>query len=206
MNLHRFEGIEAFLFDLGGVIIDIDVERTVKRFEALGLKGIENEISKSHHIGLFKAFERGDIGDVEFLESIKKQIGTNIKEEQIVEAWQLMLGDFPVERVRILEELHQHYPTYILSNTNGIHLDKFSRMAQGHQNIEDLFTGAYYSFQLGCSKPEKCAFEKVIDDSGIIPENTLFLDDSEMNLLAAAEIGFKTQLVTKDYSLVEVFK
>lgn len=206
MNLRRFEGIEVFLFDLGGVIIDIDVQRSVKGFADLGFKGIENEISKSHHLGLFKAFERGEIDNLEFIATLKKKVDADISEEQIIEAWQMMLGDFPVERIRILEELHQHYSTYILSNTNGIHLDKFSKLAKGYNHIEDLFTDAYYSFQLGCSKPEKCAFEKVINDAGIQPETTLFLDDSEINLQAAGSLGFKTQLVTKEHSLVEIFE
>jgi len=206
MNLRRFDGIEVFLFDLGGVIIDIDVQRSVQGFEALGFKGIDKEISKSHHLGLFKAFERGEIDNSEFIATLMKKVESDISEESIIQAWQMMLGDFPIERVRILEELHQHYPTYILSNTNGIHLDKFSKMAKGYKHIEDLFTDAYYSFRLGCSKPEKCAFEKVINDSGIKPETSLFLDDSELNLKAAEELGFKTQLVTKEHSLVEIFK
>ncbi|MCU4165472.1 HAD family hydrolase [Carboxylicivirga caseinilyticus] len=206
MDLQRFKGIEAFLFDLGGVIIDIDVQKAIDGFKKIGLKGIESQITKSHHIGLFKAFERGDIDEREFLSNIKKETGIHISDEQIIDAWQSILVDFPIERVQILEKLHQDYPTYILSNTNGIHLQKFSKMAEGYEHIEELFTAAYYSYQLGCSKPEKCAFEKVIELSGLKPETTLFLDDSEINLQVAEELGFKTQLVTKSNSMVEIFK
>nr|WP_321407093.1 HAD family phosphatase [uncultured Carboxylicivirga sp.] len=206
MDLKRFAGIEAFLFDLGGVIIDIDVQKAIDGFINIGMKGIEDQITKSHHIGLFKAFERGDIDEREFLSSIKKQTGDHISDEQIIEAWQSILVEFPIERVQILEKLHQNYHTYILSNTNGIHLKKFSKMAKGYEHIEELFTAAYYSYELGCSKPEKCAFEKVIELSGLKPETTLFLDDSEVNLKAAEELGFKTQLVTKSNSMIEIFK
>nr|WP_321450128.1 HAD family phosphatase [uncultured Carboxylicivirga sp.] len=205
MNLHRFKGIETFLFDLGGVIIDIDIQQSVKKFEALGFEGIDKAITKSHHMGLFKAFERGEIDSTEFLNTIRKKLGNKTNDEQIIDAWQAMLGNFPVERVHILEELQQNFPTYILSNTNSIHLEKFGKMAHGHDHIEELFTDAYYSYQLGCSKPEKCAYEKVIDLSGLKPETTLFLDDSELNLQAAKELGFQTQLVTTKHSIVEIF-
>lgn len=206
MKLKSFKGIDTFLFDLGGVIIDIDVQVAISRFSELGFVGIEEQITQSHHKGLFKAFERGDIDERGFIDSINKQVDQPLSDEAIIEAWNSILRTFPVERVHILEQLHQTYPTYILSNTNGIHLRKFSKMATGYQHIEELFSDAFYSFQLGCSKPERCAFEKVIELSGLNPQSTLFLDDSEKNLEVAAELGFKIQLVSQDNPMEKIFK
>lgn len=205
MNLELFNGIDAFLFDLGGVIIDVNVKRTVDAFRALGFEDVDNLIAQCHHGGVFKAFERGDISERQFLNALKQEVKSPVTEEALVEAWNFMLGDFPTERVRILEKLHQSYPTYILSNTNGIHHQQFRHMAGGYDDIAQLFTDVFYSFRLGCSKPEKKIFEKVIDKSGLNARTTLFLDDSEINLQVAAELGFKTQLVSRQNPIEKIF-
>ncbi len=205
MNLDVFKDIEAFLFDLGGVIIDINVKRTIDAFAELGLAGSDLQLTQSHHSGLFKAFERGEMTNQEFLNSLKEEVDDGTTEEGLINAWNLMLVNLPAERVRILEYLHGCYPTYILSNTNDIHLQKFRYMAEGCEDIEQLFTGVFYSFRLGCSKPEKEAFQKVIDSTGINPHTTLFLDDSEVNLKVASELGFKTQLVSAQNPIEKIF-
>lgn len=78
-------------------------------------------------------------------------------------------------------------------------------MAEGDTSFEDLFTKVFYSYKMGCSKPEACSFQKVIDKTGLNPETCLFLDDSQLNLDAAQKMGFQTQLVTAEHDLSSIF-
>lgn len=205
MIIERFKGIEAFLFDLGGVIVDIDPQRPIKAFKNLGFNEVDTLIAQSHHDGLFKDLERGDIQEKEFIDGLKARICKPVCDNEILAAWNSILVNLPIERVKILGYLHQNYPTYLLSNTNGIHQRLFSKMAEGYDQIEDLFTDVFYSYRLGCSKPDTKIYEKVIKESGLNPETTLFLDDSEINLKAAEGLGFKTEKVSTSNSLEKIF-
>jgi len=200
-----FSTIDAFLFDLGGVIIDIDPQATINAFSELGLPQLQQQINHGHHEGLFKQLEKGAISRTHFIHSIKEQLDRNIEETQIVEAWNKMLVDFPDERLRILEHLKKTKPVYLLSNTNLIHHKRFAHMANGYKSIDDLFTQTFYSYQLGCSKPDAEPFEKVISATHIKPEKTLFLDDSLMNIETAQQLGFQTAWVKTGHTMQEIF-
>lgn len=205
MKLKQFKGIESFLFDLGGVIIDIDPQKTISSFKKLGFTAVEEQVTQSHHVGLFKQLERGDIDEQTFINNIKQHVEKTVSAAMIKRAWNDILVSFPVERVQILEQLKRHFPVYLLSNTNGIHQRCFNRMAEGHASMEELFTDVFYSYQLGCSKPEALAFEKVIEDTGLNPSSTLFLDDSPINLEAAKKLGFQTLLISRDFTMQDAF-
>jgi len=116
-----------------------------------------------------------------------------------------MLIHFPVERIQILKQLKKEKPVYLLSNTNGIHRDYFTKMTTQHSEFEDLFTQVFYSYQLGCSKPDSEPFLKVIQETGLKPERTLFLDDSLANLATAKKIGFQTYFITKENTVEKIF-
>ncbi len=200
-----FSEIEAYLFDLGGVVIDIDPFKTIEAFSELGLTHLKEQINHGHHTGLFKKLEKGEITNAGFIDKIKKQLNGAIEEKHIVNAWNKMLIHLPAERIELLKQLKKDKPIYLLSNTNGIHRNYFTKMAKGHKTIEELFTRVYYSYQLGCSKPDAEPFEKVIELTGLKPGRTLFLDDSQANLDTAKKLGFKTVLVTPHNTIQDIF-
>ncbi len=204
MEIKQFKNIETFLFDLGGVIIDIDSKRTIDGFVKLGFKGIGDHITQSHHEGLFKQLERGEIDEDTFINKVKALIDTPVETNEITSAWNQMVGSIPAERAEIIEKLKAEFPVYLLSNTNGIHLRHCDEMTEG-QTIKELFNEVFYSYQLGCSKPEASAFQKVIDQTGLKPETTLFLDDSQVNLDAAKALGFQTKLITEEEDMISFF-
>ncbi|MCU4177604.1 HAD family hydrolase [Carboxylicivirga sp. N1Y90] len=201
----NIEGINCFLFDLGGVIIDIDPQLTIEAFSKLGYQNLGKEISQSHHDGIFKLLERGDVNEDEFVNRVASLSDKKQTSSSIINAWNQMLVRFPKERIKILEELKRKNPVYLLSNTNAIHRRHFIHMVSGYESIEELFTEVYYSYELGCSKPEALCFEKVIEATGLNPETTLFLDDSPANIEAAQKLGFKTELISKLNSMEDVF-
>jgi putative hydrolase of the HAD superfamily len=197
--------IDAYLFDLGGVVININPQATIEAFASMGLPNLKEQINLGHHHGLFEEFEMGKINNSTFVERILQQIPATVLESEVVDAWNQMLVRFPEERIKILENLKRSNPVYLLSNTNGIHREKFTKMAQGYESIEELFTEVFYSYQLGCSKPSKEPFLKVIEKTGLNPERTLFLDDAQANIDTAKKLGFKTVLVSNDYSIENIF-
>lgn len=198
--------IKAYLFDLGGVLIDLNPQATIDAFEKLGLKNLQEQINHGHHNGLFEQLEKGSISRDEFIEAIQKQTPSKISEQQIINAWNKMLLTFPIERIKILEQLRQEKAIYLLSNTNVIHREYFSKSAEGYTTIEELFNQVFYSYQLGCSKPDNEPFLKVLDVCELKPQEILFLDDSEANINTAKKLGFKTMLITHESPIESIFK
>jgi len=202
MNLST---INTLLFDLGGVVLNIAPQKTIEAFTKLGLTDIQNQITHGHHSGLFKAFEQGSITETEFILEIRKEILTEATDQEIIQAWNAMLLDMPIQRVQIIEKLKEKYRVYLLSNTNSIHRSCFDTSARAYDKLSQLFHQVYYSYELKVSKPDKRAFEKVIEASGLTPATTLFLDDSPQNIETAKAMGFQTVLISDEFGMEQVF-
>jgi putative hydrolase of the HAD superfamily len=194
------------IFDLGGVILNIDYAKTTNAFIALGVENFEELYSQQHASSLFKQLECGKISTEEFMEEMKKYSPGNLTPERITEAWDAMLINFPPERIELLKSLKSRYRTFLLSNTNAIHLKKFGQMykdTMGGGSLEDCFEKAYYSHLIGLRKPNKEAYEFVLNDQGLKPEETLFIDDTFPNIETAAALGIKTLYIKPPEKLEE---
>jgi len=205
MDAVDFSNIDAYLFDLGGVIVDISPKAAIEAFGKLGLMNLEEQITMGHHNGLFKQYELGSISTTDFIESIQQLLPHEVGRQEIVDAWKAMLVHLPSERVGILEKLKAEKPVYLLSNTNEIHREAYVSMADCCNNIEPLFTKAFYSYEINYSKPDLKSFECVVKSTGLVPERTLFLDDSQLNLDAAKKMGFQTFLVGGKQTMETIF-
>lgn len=189
--------IKNLLFDLGGVIMDIEKERCVKAFDELGLKNASSYFGEYTQQGPFLALERGDMTVDEFHAAMRRGFDTPVSDADIDRAFCRFLVGIPVRRLRELDELKSKYKIYMLSNTNPIMWASTIReeFEKDGRTREDYFDGIVTSFSANALKPEKKIFEAVVDRLGIKPEETLFFDDSQANLDAAAALGFNTQLV-----------
>ena len=97
----------------------------------------------------------------------------------------------------------------MLSNSNEIHYDLYVRDLQlrfGYREFDDLFNMAYFSFDLHMNKPNPEIFEFVINQHELVPEKTLFIDDSEENILAAQKLGLKTYHISKPVKVRHLFE
>ena len=206
IGANKFSNIDAYLFDLGGVIVDIDPQAAIEAFQQIGLNNLEEQITHGHHNGLFKQYELGAISTTEFIDHIQQLLPERVDDQVIIDAWAKMLVMLPVCRVELLQKISKEKPVYLLSNTNEIHRKAYLGMAEGYDNIELIFKKAYYSFEIKFNKPDLDCFKYVIEDAELIPERTLFLDDSQMNLDAAQELGFKTLLVSKEKPIESIFR
>lgn len=200
--------IKNLLFDLGGVIMDIRKERCVEAFERLGLKDASSYFGEFSQTGPFMALERGDMDVESFHAVLRRALPAGTTDAAIDEAFCRFLIGIPVHRLRDLHELAARYRVCLLSNTNPImwaSTIKTEFEKDGHDR-EYYFDGMVTSFAANALKPEKKIFDYAVSTLGIKPEETLFLDDSQANLDAAACLGFQTALVAPGTEFMDILK
>lgn len=187
------QNIKNIIFDLGGVVLDIDFKRTEQAFELLGLPNFTSHISQFHITEFFELYETGQIDDVQFIDGIVKLIGKPIETEKVVAAWNALLLDFLPERIALLQRIKRKYRTFLLSNTNSIHHKAFQeRLYQSHGvYLEDLFEKAYYSHAVKLRKPGADIFNLVLSENNLQPAETLFIDDTASNFDEARKLGIQ---------------
>lgn len=198
--------IKNIIFDLGGVLLNLDFGKTSEAFSKLGIKSFDEYFSQYHSNPLFVQLETSkQLGD-DFYNTLRASAGIAADNDTINAAWNAMLLDFPEERVVKLKQINSDYRIFLLSNTNSIHHAAFSRQfyEQFHFDFDSLFEKAYYSHLIGYRKPGLEAFQFVIDDAGVDPAETLFLDDTIPNVEAAKKVGMQTALVTKENNMLKL--
>src|SRR4030095_12316748 len=186
--------IKNIIFDLGGVLLNNDINRTRDGFKNLGVHNIEDLFFHGHAAAFFKDYEIGKINDQEFIESLKGMIGSSVSDQDLIASWNAMLGDFPKRRIDWLKELKKKYRLFLFSNTNSIHLEMFQaiyRNSYGGASFDELFEKAYYSHVMKMRKPDVASFQFILKDSDLKAEETLFIDDSLINVEAARQAGMK---------------
>ena len=188
--------IKNIIFDLGGVILDINYQKTENEFIKLGFSNFNEIYSQAKQNNFFNDFENGKLSNDDFIHFFK-DINPKISTEQIIQSWNAMLLDLKVEKLNQIKELSKKYDLFLLSNTNAIHVEAFESYIDRNFNInkfKGLFKTIYYSNEIGLRKPDKEVFEFVIANNNIKTENTLFIDDSPQHLIGAKSIGLKTYL------------
>lgn len=200
---------EAIIFDLGGVILNLDYNLTIEAFKRLGRENFDQLYTQSHQDKIFDLYETGSISSTEFRNYMRQFFSELVSDEKIDAAWNAMLLDLPVERIYLLEELKKSYPIYLFSNTNDIHYHSFKNYLNqefGNANLlEDTFNKAYFSHIVGVRKPNTNAFEKVLNEHQLNPEKTLFIDDSIQHIEGAKMLGIQTHHLI-DSDIVTFFK
>lgn len=180
------------IFDLGGVVLDIDYNLSIKAFQKLGIPDAEKLYSKSSQIPLFDQLEKGNISEEEFYSGIRKLSGRDITDDEIRNAWNAMLIGLPENNVRMLRRLKQSYHLFLLSNTNAIHETGYVKMIEkqyGSFIFNGLFEKIYLSHQIHLRKPDPEIFRYVLRDSNLEITETCFIDDSPQHVQGARETG-----------------
>lgn len=188
------EGIKNIIFDLGGVILNLDNQRTENAFVAMGVKDFREYFGHGHAAAFFKEYEVGKINDRQFIDSLKELTGLSVTDEEIVNGWNALLLDFPPERIQLLRDLRNRYRLFLFSNTNALHLAALQqnyRDTFGAGQLDDHFERAYYSHLLGLRKPDKASFEYILRENELEPAETLFVDDALINVEGANAAGLK---------------
>lgn len=200
-------GIKNIIFDLGGVLLDINYQKSITTFEKLGIENFEEMFSQLKADELFEKLETGKVNETDFYSAIKKRTKAAITDEEIEKAWNALILHFRTESLDFLEKLAHKYNLYLLSNTNSIHLKYFNRLftvETGQLLLDDYFNKVWYSHEIGLRKPGTAIFEFVLKDEKLTAAETLFIDDSVNNIEAAASVGIKARLLKADERIENV--
>ncbi|HSY76170.1 MAG TPA: HAD family phosphatase [Bacteroidia bacterium] len=209
MNQKVSKNITTIIFDLGGVLFDIDYSLTQQAFIALGAKDFQQQYSQQMQHGVFDEFEKGKVSPAYFREVVLKWLPANSTEQQVDNAWNALLIGFPKEKVELVKRLRNKYRIFLLSNTNDIHLPAVMQMMEkehGKGIMRQMFHKEYYSCRMGMRKPDAVIYEHVIKENSLNPSSTLFVDDLIQNVNAAAGIGIQTLHCNKQVNLFQYFE
>lgn len=197
--------VENIILDYGNVIFMIDFLRAARAFTALGIKNVDKFFGHAGQDPLFDAFDKGEIDRNYFRGEIRQHaINPALSDEEIDEAWNALLIGVPEGNHEILTALNGKYRSFLLSNNNEIHYDYCMQHIQDKYGVQDnsgFFERTFYSHLMGLRKPDAAIFEKLIEETGIRSEETLFVDDSPQHLATARTLGFQTELCTKELPL-----
>lgn len=204
------QNIENIIFDYGNVIFDIDFSRLHRAFTFLGIKNVDQVFAHAGQNKIFDAFDKGEITASSFRDHIRQFANDPaLTDEQIDLAWNALLIGVPSGNHQLLQQVKQQYRLFLLSNNNEIHyqwiMDYLNREYQLADN-SSFFEKDYYSHLLGMRKPDAEIFERVLNNHGLKPKETLFIDDSPQHLETARQLGLKTILASHATALGDLLK
>lgn len=186
------ENIRNIILDFGGVIYRIDHQKQIQSFKNLGVENFEVLYSQAMQSPLFAQFEKGEISPDQVRSEIKKILcNDNITTKQIDVAWNSILVGFHEPTIRLLKRLRSRYNLFLLSNTNSIHYDIYSKdfSERFGFDFDDLFKKTYWSFKIGMRKPDAEIFQFVLNDNQLNPSETIFIDDTPQNIEMSVQAG-----------------
>ena len=187
--------IKNIILDLGGVIINLDIQQPFDAFKKLFADNYLEIEAAFKEVNLFNKFEVGKVTAEEFILFFLNR-HPNLTPKQVVAIWNSMLLDIPKERIVLIRKLALKYNVFLLSNTNEIHLTQINNYlfdTYGITSINSLFKKAYFSHEVGFRKPDSEIFKFVLNENKLNPSETLFIDDSIEHIQSAQQLGIQTK-------------
>ncbi len=202
--MQAVENAQLLVFDLGGVMVNLDMKGTLAAFAKIGVTNLERYVNQSQALDddVFERFGRGLASEAEFYNKARQLSSQNPTDSQIRDAWNTMIAEFPQDRVRLIERLKQTHRVVLLSNTNILHFRKFDSMADGYNSLSELFHRTYYSHEMHLAKPDPEIFRQMLKAEAVDAEKAVFFDDSQANVDAARSVGMQAFRVTDDEGIV----
>jgi glucose-1-phosphatase len=200
-------GVKNIIFDLGEVITDVNFPNTFKAFDQLAGKDTHQLYNFHKQSPVFDQIETGKISPQQFRDELKKLFGKPFSDAEIDNAWNAMLGDTPLEKLEFLHQLRPNFKTFILSNTNQIHINwinDYLNRKYGVASLNPFFDKVYLSHEIGFRKPEPEAYLHILQQHDLRAEETLFIDDKEENTQAAQKLGMKIYQLTNKEDLYKI--
>lgn len=202
--------VKNIILDYGNVIFMIDFQRLKRAFLELGIPNVDEVFGHSGQIRLFDEFDKGKISSTEFREGLRALANRPLlSDEEVDAAWNALLIGVPAGKHELLTRLNDKYRTFLLSNNNEIHYAycmEHIRQEYGVQDNSGFFEKTYYSHLMGMRKPDKEIFLQVLAENNLIPEETLFIDDSPQHLATAEELGMQVELCTSERPLEQIVR
>ncbi|WP_313514918.1 HAD family phosphatase [Sphingobacterium sp.] len=200
--------VKNVILDYGNVIFMIDFPKVRQAFMDIGIKNVDEFFGHHGQDSLFDAFDKGEISVPEFRDGVRKKADRyDLSDEQIDTAWNSLLIGVPEGKHEILENLRDNYRTFLCSNNNELHYAYCMNHIQekyGVPSNDVFFERTYYSHLEGLRKPDAAIFERVLEQNNLIPEESLFIDDSPQHLEGAKKIGIQTVLCSAERPLEQI--
>ena len=199
--------IKNIIFDLGGVVIDLQRRMAIDALDRLGLKDASSLLGEYAQKGPFLMLETGEITSSELYDILLPHCSKGTTNTDIRDAFEEFLQGIPVERLKMLEKLREKgYKLFVLSNTNPIMYNHWidNAFRQDGKSINDYFDGIVVSYQERTCKPDPEIFKRVIERYGLNPDETIMLDDSEANVESARNTGLKAKRIDDKDSFMKV--
>jgi len=200
--------IKNIIFDLGKVLLNLDFNASILAFQKLGLKTDVLDNKQAYSDPVFYELEVGKVTPKEFCSRVRNILSNpNATDLQIEDAWFAMILDIPASRVKVVQKLSKNFNVYLFSNTNQIHIERLHRAFKAEHGIDfpSLFVKDYYSHEIHERKPDLLSYQKIIELSGINPEESIFIDDLEKNIIGAQQSGLKTFWLKEGMEMTEIF-
>lgn len=197
MNIIDIAGnFDVVVFDLGGVVIDLNYETTIRAFQELGSEDFQVLYSQALQSDLFDRYETGQISSLHFINKLKDLLPHHLTPNKIVSAWNAMIQEFQPEKLKFLEQIKETHTTALLSNTNDLHIDwvrrKLSRVSE--KPLEDYFHYTFLSHEIQIRKPDESVFLFICEKMNVSPKRVLFIDDSIQHIEGARKAGLSAIL------------
>ena len=210
----------ALIFDLGGVLINLDYAAPIAAFATLtGSLGDQLGFTQQAQAPLFDALETGQLSAANFRTALRRTYGlrAEVPDAALDAAWNAILLDVPAERLALLRALRAGgYRLFLLSNTNALHRAAFDAILHRDHGLPDgllsLFDQVYYSHEVGLRKPDAAIFRRVVADHDLDPTRTLFIDDSPQHVTAARTVGLRAlwlepgQVITTPFPFLDALR
>ena len=187
---------KCLIFDLGGVIININPSRAINEFsrisnnkpsnefEFIDYRFLKKELKKKN---IFFEFEKGSIKEEFFRNEIIKNLNVKLDNDEFNRIWNLVILNINTDLLESIFKLRNRFSLMVLSNTNSIHKNYFEKLMVNEYGygFNKFFDKVFYSHEMFCRKPEKKIYEMVIDECGFKPSDILFFDDMKENITSA---------------------
>lgn len=203
------KNLKNLIFDLGDVIIPIDLTAPIRNFAMLANLPEEEvrAIWKQHDI--WQQYETGLIDDLAFRNHVRRLLKNDSWADEVIDtAWNTVLLDLPIERIERIRELKPTHRLFLLSNTSPIHIRQVNDVLAGmnQPTLEELFERVFYSYDVQMMKPSPQIYQHVLKTAGLKAEETAFFDDNVANIRAAAELGIQAVHVQPPRTIVNYLK
>jgi HAD superfamily hydrolase (TIGR01509 family) len=197
---------KAIIFDLGNVLLPIDLDKTYAAFSAYSSLNKQEIGSIIIDNQLWVPYESGKQSDSEFREFLRSRLDLTISDLEFDEAFSALLLDFHEGVYEWLSTLKSTYHLILLSNTSSIHAERFTKVSLGPlgQNLFSLFNQVYYSFEMGLVKPDPIIYHRVLTEQGFSPSQVLFFDDNLANINSAKSIGIDSYLIDPNRTFIQI--
>lgn len=198
---------KALLFDLGNVLLPIDLSLTFQAFSQLSTYFNPLEIQdKIINEGLWLGYEAGLLTDEEFRNLLRDKLAMNCSNEEFDQAFSALLLDFPSNIYTFLKDLTSNFDLYLLSNTSVIHSRIFlnTQLGPNGENLFGLFKKAHFSYEMGLVKPNPLIYQQVLSENNLEAGQVVFFDDNAANIESASKLGIDSILIDPKTSLTQI--